>query len=277
MARKTRLKHKLLTILVLAALIVGIASACTPVSDSGGTYIEPALLSHDTAEISVLVTSSNSESARQAVERAGGKVTSELWLIDAVAATIPTDQLQALAAQGGVVSIVDNKSVQTADQPEWVTERRVRKGTHGLDGTQIAPVASLMDGGILSVTESGSVLIVNDDGSERAQVAMDGGPFETAPVVGSDGMVYVAGEAHRVFALRPDGTVRWVFSEGGTSKFLGGVTLGLNGLVYVADQNRTLYALDPADGQIVWQFYAAQATGSFVTKPVAGSPPVECC
>jgi hypothetical protein len=44
-------------------------------------------------------------------------VTSELWLIDAVAATVPARQLERLAGRPGIVSIVRNKRVQAAAHP----------------------------------------------------------------------------------------------------------------------------------------------------------------
>jgi hypothetical protein len=53
-------------------------------------------------------------------------VTSDLWLIDAVAAIIPAAQLKPLMVQPGIVSVVDNKGARTADWPQdgWVTDYR---------------------------------------------------------------------------------------------------------------------------------------------------------
>jgi len=62
---------------------------------------------------------------------------------------------------------VPNKGVESAQDPGqwdgWVTDRRVRTGTYLLDGVQSVPV--LPDGGVVSVTENGRLLIINDDTS----------------------------------------------------------------------------------------------------------------
>ena len=63
------------------------------------------------------MTAGDSAAAARAVQHAGGQVSSDLWLIDAVAATIPAGRLQALATTPGLRSIVHNKGVETADKP----------------------------------------------------------------------------------------------------------------------------------------------------------------
>ncbi|MFL7794014.1 MAG: S8 family serine peptidase, partial [Anaerolineae bacterium] len=68
--------------------------------------------------MSVIVTAGGSAAATRAVEHVGGRVTSDLWLIDAVAAAIPAAQLDALAAYPGVRSIVNNKPVRAAVEPD---------------------------------------------------------------------------------------------------------------------------------------------------------------
>ena len=111
------LKIKLNFILVLFLLVacVNPPQSPEPVQE---TYIEPALVSLETDVLSVIVTASDSADAARAVERVGGQVTSDLWLIEAVAATIPTDQLDALATYSGVRSIVNNKPVRAAAEPD---------------------------------------------------------------------------------------------------------------------------------------------------------------
>jgi hypothetical protein len=130
------------------------------------------------------------------VEHAGGQATSDLWLIDAVAATIPAEQLYNLAACPDVRSVVGNKIVNATTEPGdrdgWVSKRREKKGTLNLAGPQPTPVVFLPDGGYVSVTEKGGVLIVNADSSERARLQLPGGNFKTAPAVGVDGSIYMA-------------------------------------------------------------------------------------
>ena len=148
-----------LGVLLLVSLLLPLTGAPPPIPHTA--YIEPALLLQDAEALSVIVTADDSEAAARAVERVGGQVTSDLWLIDAVAAKIPANQLKALARDPGVRSVANNKSVKTADQPGWVTERRIQKGKHGANGAQRMPAVRLPDGGSVSVAENGSVLILN--------------------------------------------------------------------------------------------------------------------
>lgn len=223
------MKGQLYFAIVLLTITSLIGVACAPLTlapmgkaaASDTAYVEPALLSQAGGALSVIVTASDSQAAARAVERFGGQVTSDLWLIDAVAAMIPAGQVEALARYPGIQSIVNNKGVKTADGPNWdgwVTEIRVEKGTHALEDVQLTSAAYLPDGGLVSIAQNGKVLIVNADGSERARVSLSGGPYKTAAVISAeDGTIYVAGEAKRVYALNPDGSrtlgVQWSSGE----------------------------------------------------------------
>jgi outer membrane protein assembly factor BamB len=259
----------LVVFLLLSALLGGAAVLPASTPPQKATYVEPNLWSSQAETLSLIVTASDSHTAADLVEQLGGQVSSELWLIDAVAARLPVNQLEALAAAPGIVSIVTNKSVETADQPGWVTERRIQRGRHELSGSQLTPPVALLDGGFFSITDGGNGLILNADGHQRIQFALNG-TFKTSPKVGADGTIYIASEAHRVYAIQPDGTVSWEFSDGGSAKFRGGVTLGPAGTVYVTDEDRHIFAIDPATGQQLWQYFAATGDGDFLTAPAAG-------
>ena len=102
-------------------------------------YVESSLLSAEEKTLSVIVTAKDSQTAARAVERAGGSVTSDLWLINAVSANVPTEKINSLAKFSGVKSIVSNKTVDSADGedcdptqgpcspvPGWITNRYVK-------------------------------------------------------------------------------------------------------------------------------------------------------
>ena len=95
---------------------------------ANGAYVEPGLLAAEAATVSVIVTAADAATAAAVVEAAGGLVTSDLWLIDAVAATVASDAIAELAADARVVSIVDNKGVSRPTDPldwdGWVTDYR---------------------------------------------------------------------------------------------------------------------------------------------------------
>ena len=111
-------KIKLGFTLVLLLLVACAGPPQLPQPAREAVYIEPALFSPETDVMSVIVTAGGSAAATRAVEHVGGRVTSALWLIDAVAAAIPTAQLDALAAYPGVRSIVNNKPVRAAVEPD---------------------------------------------------------------------------------------------------------------------------------------------------------------
>ena len=106
------MKSKLSLVLVFLLFACYLPPSQAPTQQS--VYVEPALLSPEEDMLSVIVTGADSAVAARAVERIGGHVTSELWLIDAVGAVVPAAQIDALAAQSGVRSIVANKQVRAA-------------------------------------------------------------------------------------------------------------------------------------------------------------------
>ncbi len=107
----------LLIILAVIASALGAASPAPAGADQAQVYVELGLYTAESDTLSVIVTAGDSAAAARAVERLGGQVSSELWLIDAVAASIPADGLQALAGTPGLLSIVHNKGVESADRP----------------------------------------------------------------------------------------------------------------------------------------------------------------
>lgn len=121
-------KPKLLQLFLGLILIPGFAiflSNSAPTTPPA--YVEPGLWTHQSENLAVIVTAGNSKAADQAVEQAGGQVSSDLWIIDAVAATLPAAQLPRLAADPAVISITDNKGVKTSAKPDpywpWLTDK----------------------------------------------------------------------------------------------------------------------------------------------------------
>ncbi len=249
-----------------------LGQATTGTAGPGLTFVDPALLSARGENLPVLVTADRIDTARRAVEQVGGQVTSELWLIDAVGASIPAAQIRYLAAHSGIRSVVADKQVHAADSPYWdgyVTSFREEKATLNLAAEQKNPVSYLPDGGFVSIDQKGNLLIVNSDGRVRFKTALSGGPFTTPAVIGADGTIYIAGQTRRVFALSSQGLLRWQFAATGKGKFIGGVTLGPDGTVYVADNARLLYALNPITGKPRWRVRVG-TVGAVVAPPTVG-------
>ena len=73
----------------------------------------------------------------------------------------------------------------------------------------------------------------------------------TRPIVGPDGTVYAMGNFGHIYAVNPDGTLRWVVSPaGGVSGCLG---MMKNGNLVVGG-GAGVQALSPVDGSTVWTF-----------------------
>ena len=73
----------------------------------------------------------------------------------------------------------------------------------------------------------------------------------TRPIVGPDGTVYAMGNFGHIYAVNPDGTLRWVVSPaGGVSGCLG---MTKNGNLVVGG-GAGVQALSPVDGSTVWTF-----------------------
>lgn len=121
-------KPQFLQLFLGLTLLLGLAtlpmSAAPPTPSA---YVEPGLWTHQGDTLAVIVTAASSKAAAQAVERAGGQVSSDLYIIEAVAATLPTAQLPHLANDPAVISITANKGVKTSAKPDpywpWLTDK----------------------------------------------------------------------------------------------------------------------------------------------------------
>lgn len=109
---------------------------------------------------------------------------------------------------------------------------------------------------------------------------VDLGPGRTtsSPAIGPDGTLYTVTAPGRVFAIQPDGTVKWSAQAG--PPLVSSPALGPNGTVYVASMDATpvsegkLYAVGPpasgAEGSIRWTFDFGEHPGR---TPLVTSPP----
>ncbi len=106
--------------------------------------------------------------------------------------------------------------------------------------------------------------------------------YETAafvyscPAVDGDGKVFFGSADGKVYALDSEGVKLWDFEVPGPGRVGGAVlappSIGADGSVFIAGMyNSTLYALDPANGDIRWQSDLSggeDATKSMITAPV---------
>lgn len=73
---------------------------------------------------------------------------------------------------------------------------------------------------------------------------------QSAPAIGYDGTVYVGGD--HLYAIRPDGTLRWSVFGSSSETLRNAPAIGKNGTLYFAYHNIPLTAINPDDGSVIW-------------------------
>jgi len=72
-----------------------------------------------------------------------------------------------------------------------------------------------------------------------------------SPVVGADGTIYMGSDDNKLYALNPDGTLKWFYQ---TSRAIrSSPAMGTNGTIYITSEDGRLYALDE-NGTLRWTF-----------------------
>ena len=68
----------------------------------------------------------------------------------------------------------------------------------------------------------------------------------SSPVVGVDGTIYIGSYDGNLYALKPNGPLKWNFRTGGSAS---SPAVGADGTVYVGSDDGNLYAIDSGTGQ----------------------------
>ncbi len=234
-------------------------------------FVEPALL-RGNGEQSVIVTARTSQQAAAGVRRHGGVVTSELWIVNAVAARLMPHAIGAVAREKGIVSIVENKRVRASDWNGWVSDIRLNKGAYTTVNVFYAPPTHLPNGGFSAVTSGGEFLLVNPDGTEKKRLTLtQGGPFYTPIVVSPSGTMFVAGVYGVMYAISADGSILWINTQNlNTNFYYAPGVIGKDGTLYVVSYYGVVFAFDPATGIIKWQQSVLAKRAAYKTAPVLG-------
>jgi outer membrane protein assembly factor BamB len=103
----------------------------------------------------------------------------------------------------------------------------------------------LKDGGVRWTFTAGPCRRAVGPGPEAARCDVDG------INLGSDGTIYFVADG--VYAVKPDGTLRWKFSPGNVH-CASPPAIGPDGTVYAGCQDDAIYALDGATGVKRWEF-----------------------
>jgi outer membrane protein assembly factor BamB len=101
------------------------------------------------------------------------------------------------------------------------------------------------------------------NGSIKWQFEVDGDYMGFRPTIGPDGTIYFQDVDGHLYALRPNGSVKWIFQGGYPA---GPVAVGADNTTYIAS-GATIQAISPT-GTFVWQFTDPNSQG------VIGGPAV---
>jgi outer membrane protein assembly factor BamB len=89
--------------------------------------------------------------------------------------------------------------------------------------------------------------------------------IKSSPAIGSDGTVYFGSLNDTLYALNPNGTLKWSYSTNGD--IYSSPAIGSDGTIYFGSYDNYLYALNP-DGSLKWRYDAGT---SIHTSPAIGS------
>ena len=102
-----------------------------------------------------------------------------------------------------------------------------------------------------------------------------GDDIRSSPAIGTDGMIYVGSRDDKLYAIYPNGTLKWSYLTG-HDIYHSSPAIGTDGTIYVGSRDFKLHAINP-DGTLKWSYltgngiYSAPAIGTDGTIYVAST------
>jgi len=122
----------------------------------------------------------------------------------------------------------------------------------GLDGTVYAGKTNSGQG-------DGRLIAIDSNGSFKWEYTVGVTPL-TPPIVGSDGTIYI-GTYWYLYAVSPDGTLKWKYDTGGHDYKFASPAIGPDGTIYIGI-NGGLVAIDPT-GTLKWEYDLPSLSSTF--------------
>jgi hypothetical protein len=88
----------------------------------------------------------------------------------------------------------------------------------------------------------------------------------SSPTIGTDGTIYVGTNSLGLYAINPNGTLKWRFAQPGYI-YASSPAIGADGTIYVGSMDFYLYAVSPS-GTLLWRSYLG---GNINSSPLIGS------
>jgi outer membrane protein assembly factor BamB len=103
--------------------------------------------------------------------------------------------------------------------------------------------------------DSTKLMAAKTDGTILWSFDLNSYSTNTTPLVDINGVIYIAnGSSLKIFAVNPDGTVKWVYQTA-TEVFNRGLGLGKDGTLYAVQNDQNLIAIS-RDGNFLWSLYS---------------------
>jgi outer membrane protein assembly factor BamB len=118
----------------------------------------------------------------------------------------------------------------------------------GEDGTLYLTGYQYPNGVLHAISSSGIILWT----SSVATMAVGG--VNSSPVIATDGTIYVGANDSKLYAINPDGTLKWSFTTPAYSYSGSTPAIGDDGTIYYAGDSQYLYAVD-SEGALDWSCY----------------------
>ncbi|ADN35976.1 PKD domain containing protein [Methanolacinia petrolearia DSM 11571] len=132
-------------------------------------------------------------------------------------------------------------------------------------GPQIDSIPAISSDGTIYVGAVGGYLYaLSSEGSEIWNMT-EAGNYITSPAIGPNGIIYSAYKSN-FNAIYPDGTIKWNTTLGASVSY-NSPAIGSDGTIYVGSDDKNLYAINPDDGSVKWNY----STGDKIrTSPAIG-------
>jgi outer membrane protein assembly factor BamB len=127
-------------------------------------------------------------------------------------------------------------------------------------GTYEGSAPAVAADGTIYAGLSTSLIAFNPDGS--IQWAFPAGDNVKSPLVGSDGTIYAGSSDGMLYAIQPNGVLKWTFSTG--SWIQAAPAIAEDGTLYIGSSDGFFYAINP-DGSRKWEYQV----GSWVIPSAA--------
>ncbi len=149
--------------------------------------------------------------------------------------------------------------------------------TDSADSVYSSPAVSPLDGSVYFCSHHlGAIIALNPDGTRRWQVLTINSPGDSpifsSPTIGNDGTIYIMVGRGLLYAINPDGSIKWTYDTGvpyqhGTGNMMSSPIIDANGNIFVGWVDGKIYSFSP-DGTILWNYTIGQPIFS---TPTLGS------